>query len=345
MTQVLSEHQIQLLNQFSDCLVEHTQVKQIFEDFDQLRASRLFHSDPQCMLLTGDTGVGKSHLINHYQKRVASSQTVSRTSHPILVSRIASGKGIDHTFAQILSDLELFGSHRRIRQRGVQRDLRKDTVKCLINANVELLIINEFQEVIEFKSPQERQLIANALKYLSEAAKLPIVLVGMPWAEKIADEPQWSSRLIRRRQLNYFNIATEEDQKYFRRYLKGLANNMPLEIKPALEQAQFAIPLFATSKGENRILKHLLTEALRNALLNNSKNLEMEHLITAHDSLFGMSQQNPFNETPDKVRFSLVSKASYYNPDALSLDDLIVSRQYTEEKRTLEEWMVVNLNS
>ncbi|MBO1272488.1 TniB family NTP-binding protein [Shewanella sp. 4t3-1-2LB] len=341
MAQLLSEHQIQLLNQFSDCLVEHTQVKQIFEDFDQLRASRLFHSDPQCMLLTGDTGVGKSHLINHYQKRVASSQTASRTSHPILVSRIASGKSIDHTFAQILSDLELFGSHRRTVQRGLQRDLRKDIVKCLINANVELLIINEFQEVIEFKSPQERQLIANALKYLSEAAKLPIVLVGMPWADKIADEPQWSSRLIRRRQLSYFDITTDEAQKYFRRYLKGLANHMPLEIKPAIEQAQFAIPLFAASKGENRILKHLLTEALRHALLHNSSALEREHFIAAHDSLFGPSQSNPFREAPDKVKFSRVAKASYYNPNALSQDDLIVSRQYTEAKRTLQEWIAI----
>jgi hypothetical protein len=341
MAQLLSEHQIQLLNQFSDCLVEHTQVKQIFEDFDQLRASRLFHADPQCMLLTGDTGVGKSHLINHYQKRVASSQTASRTSHPILVSRIASGKSIDHTFAQILSDLELFGSHRRTRQRGLQRDLRKDTVKCLINANVELLIINEFQEVIEFKSQQERQLIANALKYLSEAAKLPIVLVGMPWAEKIADEPQWSSRLIRRRQLSYFDITTDEAQKYFRRYLKGLANHMPFEIKPAIEQAQFAIPLFAASKGENRILKHLLTETLRHALLHNSPTLEREHFIAAHDSLFGTSQSNPFREPPDKVKFSRIAKASYYNPNALSQDDLIVSRQYTEAKHTLQEWIAI----
>lgn len=342
MQQLLSEHQIQLLNQFSDCLVEHTQVKQIFEDFDQLRASRLFHSDPQCMLLTGDTGVGKSHLIKHYQKRVTCSQTVSRTCHPILVSRIASGKGIDHTFAQILSDLELFGSHRRTGQRGLQRDLRKDTVKCLINANVELLIINEFQEVIEFKSPQERQLVANALKYLSEAAKLPIVLVGMPWAEKIADEPQWSSRLIRRRLLSYFDIISDDGQKYFKRYLKGLANNMPLEIRPALEQAEFAIPLFAASKGENRILKHLLTETLRHALLNNSLTLEREHFIAAHDSLFGTSQPNPFRENPDKVKFSRVAKVSYYNPDALSQDDLIVSRQYTEANRTLQEWIAIS---
>lgn len=163
----------------------------------------------------------------------------------------------------------------------------------------------------------------------------------MPWAEKIADEPQWSSRLIRRRLLSYFDIISDDGQKYFKRYLKGLANNMPLEIRPALEQAEFAIPLFAASKGENRILKHLLTETLRRALLNNSLTLEREHFIAAHDSLFGTSQPNPFRENPDKVKFSRVAKVSYYNPDALSQDDLIVSRQYTEANRTLQEWIAI----
>lgn len=65
---MLSPHQIEQLQRFSDCFVMHPLVKDIFNDFDELRLNRLFQSDQQCMLLTGDTGVGKSHLVNHYKK-------------------------------------------------------------------------------------------------------------------------------------------------------------------------------------------------------------------------------------------------------------------------------------
>jgi energy-coupling factor transporter ATP-binding protein EcfA2 len=177
----LSSAQIEQLQIFSDCIVLHPQIKTIFNDFDELRVNRNLQSDQQCMLLTGDTGVGKSHLINHYKKLTLASQNYGRESMPVLVSRISSGKGLDATLTQMLMDLELFGSHQR-KKRGYATDMRKKLVDSLVKAKVELLIINEFQELIEFKTIQERQLIANALKYISEEAKVPIVLVGMPWA-------------------------------------------------------------------------------------------------------------------------------------------------------------------
>lgn len=105
------------LQAFSDSLVEHTQVKTIFSDFDNLRVNRLFQSDQQCMLLTGDTGVGKSHLINHYRKRVQASQNYGRERIPVLISRIASNQGLDATLIDMISDLELFGSAQRKKKR------------------------------------------------------------------------------------------------------------------------------------------------------------------------------------------------------------------------------------
>ena len=76
----LTEIQFQQLRQFNDCIVEHTLVKKIFNDFDELRQNRLFQLDQQCMLLSGDAGVGKSHIINHYRKRVLANQNYSRST-------------------------------------------------------------------------------------------------------------------------------------------------------------------------------------------------------------------------------------------------------------------------
>lgn len=105
----LTELQIGQLRNFSDCIVMHSQIKTIFNDFDELRLNRIFQSDQQCMLLIGDTGVGKSHTINHYKKRVLATQNYSRNTMPVLISRISRGKGLDATLIQMLADLELFG--------------------------------------------------------------------------------------------------------------------------------------------------------------------------------------------------------------------------------------------
>ena len=326
----LTEIQIEQSHNFSNCIVMHTQIKTIFNDFDELRLNRKFQTDQQCMLLIGDTGVGKSHTINHYKKRVLATQNYSRNTMPVLISRISKGKGLDATLVQMLADLELFGSS-QIKKRGYKTDLTKKLVESLIKAQVELLIINEFQELIEFKSVQERQQIANGLKFISEEAKVPIVLVGMPWAAKIAEEPQWASRLVRKRKLEYFSL--KNDSKYFRQYLMGLAKKMPFDVPPKLESKNTTIALFAACRGENRALKHLLLEALKLALSCNEY-LENKHFITAYDKFdfFNdkekLKSKNPFKQDIKDIEIYEVIKNSSYNPNALDPEDMLTDRVF-----------------
>ncbi len=347
----LTALQMEQLSTFSDCMVMHTQVQIIFDDFDELRLNRHFHADPQCMLLTGDTGVGKSHLINHYKKKVLATQSYSRECMPILISKISNG--LDATLIQILFDLELFGSSQR-KKRGFNTDLKRKLVNSLIKARVELLIINEFQELIEFKSTQERQLIANSLKFISEEARVPIVLVGMPWAEKISEEPQWASRLVRRRKLEYFSL--QNGREYYQRYLMGLARYMPFDKAPKLQGKHTAVALFAATLGENRALKHLLLESLKIALINNEF-LENKHLSEAYDKIYqplisrktgskddskNQSEaepeaepevdKNPFEQSIEEIVISEIIGPSRYNPNPMEMEHALVERVYSTPK-------------
>jgi hypothetical protein len=340
----LTALQIEQLRQFNDCIVMHPQIKTIFNDFDELRQNRRFQIDQQCMLLTGDSGSGKSHLIHHYKKRVFANQAYSRSTVPVLISRISKNKGLEATLIQVLSDLDLFGSHQR-KKRGEKTDLTKKLIGSLINAQVELLIINEFQEIIEFKSRQERQHIANELKFISEEAKVPIVLVGMPYIDIIAEEPQWSSRLVRKRKIEYFSL--KKDKNYFIKYIKGLANKMPFEEPPALGDRHIAVALFSACRGENRSLKHLLSESLKLALSCNEE-LQNKHLSIAFDKLelLGKKAQrqikkkavkdkdkemvidNPFTQNLKDIDISEVVRNSQYNPNALDPEHMLLGRVF-----------------
>lgn len=333
----LTELQIEHLSKFNDCIVMHPQVKVIFNDFDELRRNRLFQRDQQCMLLTGDTGTGKSHIINSYKKRVLATQNFSREAIPILISRISSDKGLDPTLIQLLEDLELFASKQR--KGRFKTDLKKQLVENLKRAQVELLIINEFQQLIEFKSRKERQEIANGLKYISEEARVPIVLVGMPYAELIAEEPQWASRLIRKRKLEYFSLKNKKTRNYYVQYIKGVAKHMPFEEPPNLGGKHIAIALFSVCRGENRSLKHFLSESLALAL-NNGELLDKKHFIETYDKFQLLNEdygfpnkpklKNPFKQKLEDILISELIEPSKYNPNALDPEHMIVDRVFSK---------------
>ena len=326
----LTLNESEQLKNFSECLVEHPQVKEIYQDFDDLRQNRTFQSDQQCMLLIGDTGVGKSHLINHYKKRSLATMNTSSQKVPVLVSRISSNRGLSSTLIQILEDLELFGARHR-GTKGHDNVLIKTVVDNLVRADVELLIINEFQELIEFISTKERQIIANALKFVSEEAKVPIVLVGMPSSEQIAEEPQWSSRLIRRRNLEYFSL--KHKRKYYLQYLMGLAKKMPFEYPPKLEEPHLSIAIFSACRGENRALKHLLLEAIKMSFVKNKIELDKECFKDAYYAIHGRNiKNNPFIQEMNEIEISEVLESSRYNSNAMSQDEMLIPRVFSEPK-------------
>jgi len=324
----LTERQQADLKAFKSCFVEHPILTQIIQDFERLRANRQLGGDQQCMLLTGDTGSGKSHLINHYKQRFQRRQIGQVVTCPLLVSRIPSKLDLEQTMIQLLYDLGQFGSERR-KGRSSDIGLTESLVDLLKLCQTELIIINEFQELIEFKSAKERQSIANRFKYISEEAGVPIVFVGMPWAESITEEPQWASRLLYRRQIPYFRLSDPQGPEVFVRFLKGLAMRMPFEVVPKIEKKEIALALFAASRGEVRKLKHLLNEAVALAMEGGSQTLHRNHLASAF-AVFYPSLTNPFEQKPEELEFSEVDSYSTYNPTAMTEDDALLPTRFTK---------------
>ncbi len=118
-----------------------------------------------------------------------------------------------------------------------------------------------------------------------------------------------------------------------------LAKNLPFEHPPKLEKANFAIPIFAACRGENRSLSHLLIEALKIALRKGSKTLEIEHASEAYDLLYNYNKENgsevltnPFAVPLDQVLISEVVKPTRYNANAMNPDDRIILREFSEPK-------------
>ncbi|WP_413693839.1 hypothetical protein [Psychromonas sp. KJ10-2] len=118
----------------------------------------------------------------------------------------------------------------------------------------------------------------------------------------------------------------------------GLAKNMPFDEPPKLEEKYSTLAIFSACKGENRALKHLLTEALKQALIC-KEYLENKHFIFAFDKLYpsgsnSFSQQkttieNPFKQDIKDIKIYEVSKNSSYNPNAIDPEDTLTGREFS----------------
>lgn len=79
----LSAAQQKQYDDFLSCFIEYPQICTIYDCFDRLRFFQQRHAelsdhqgaDVPCMLLSGDSGSGKSALINHYRKVAQANQS------------------------------------------------------------------------------------------------------------------------------------------------------------------------------------------------------------------------------------------------------------------------------
>ncbi|WP_305374051.1 TniB family NTP-binding protein [Photobacterium leiognathi] len=326
----LIRQQEQALREFIGVFIESPIATAIMADFDRLRYNKHLGGEQQCMLLTGDTGSGKSRLIQEYKQRLCSDPNES--SFSLLVSRIPSKPSLPSTIIQLLKDMGHFGSTYR---KGISNDqsLTESLIRCLRSKNTELIIINEFQELVEFKSGKALNEIANRLKYISEEAQVPIVLVGMPWAKKITTEPQWASRLLIRRELEYFKLSDKPE--YFIRFVKGLILRMPLETSEKLFNKAVILSLFSVSQGQIRKLKHFLDEALKLAMLEEQSEIT-PHSFSIVFSMWYPNQTNPFKQKAEEIIGQEVKAYSYYDSGADNEFEAIIPTQYTD-KLTLSQ--------
>ncbi|HEH9401812.1 TPA: TniB family NTP-binding protein [Aeromonas sobria] len=323
----LSSSDAEKLKSFICCYVETPLLRTIKDDFDRLRYDKQFAGEPICMLLTGDTGTGKSSLIRNYMAQSPEQSGHGFIRKSLLLSRIPSKPTLESTMVELLKDLGQWGSEYRL-HRSSAEGLTDALIKCLKRCETELIIIDEFQELMENKTREKRNQIANRLKYISETARIPVVLVGMPWAAKIAEEPQWASRLMVRRTIPYFKLS--EDAESFVRFVMGLAKRMPFAMQPKLEAQHTIFALFASCKGRIRELKNLLNESVKQALVAHAETLKHEHIAIAF-TLFYPDQVNPFLQSINEIQASEVKQYSRYETDATSRDEVLIPLQYTDK--------------
>ncbi|BDX08082.1 TniB family NTP-binding protein [Planctobacterium marinum] len=242
---------------------------------------------PKCMLITGDTGAGKTTLIKQFIKAYPSDDSANRSKIPILHTTLPENATPKTASQQLLSDLGdplYFDGNDPIY-------FRKKIATLLKETDTQLIFLDEFQHMIERNTGDVISRTTDWLKLLIELTEIPIILSGMPYCEMVLrHNSQLSERVFYRITLPPFRVNDPKQREYYLIFLTMIDKNLPFKFEATLTEGSMPKRLYAYSNGNMRKLKSIISEASEIAIFNDDKSLKLEHFKEAAEP--GIDNEN-----------------------------------------------------
>jgi hypothetical protein len=212
---------------------------------DNLRRKERDFGIPSCMLLTGESGSGKSELAKYYLKSNPIIEKPERTRIQVLHFEL---KSVSTPRDLLISLLVAIGDPQLGRNARNQDDLFERLIGLIKVVGLELLILDEIQVIIERRSQQVLTGIADLFKDLIKNAKIPIIFIGMPWSKYLfSSNRQLARRVKYRYQFPVFRVSNKTERDDYRIFLKLLANSYGLLLQ--LQDLELTYRVFAATDG------------------------------------------------------------------------------------------------
>ncbi|WP_461536021.1 TniB family NTP-binding protein [Spongorhabdus nitratireducens] len=326
--------------QVRNCYISSPNLDRILADIHRCRRMSQRGGYPECMLVLGEPGAGKTTLKNEYLRRNPPREEQERS-----VISVFSGDFPDRTVPKQAAICFLEDLGHELSSKGLSApQLTKILANLMKQCAVEISLLDEFQHLIETKSFTVLEDAAKWLKILINISGLPVALFGMSYSKIILDcDDALAGRFMIQRKIEPFRIIVDEHRKDFRTFLKVFNDSLPFSKKPGLHELEYYPRLFAFSKGNMRRLRVLINYAAEEAILNNDDELNMEHFIagyryymdhvTRKDQIDADEkleiQPNPFDVGINELEFKQMQSASCWKMDAGKGESRIIPAKYT----------------
>lgn len=251
-------------------------------------------NESEGILIQGETGTGKTTLVQLYMKDYPRRHTPEKTIVPVLYTRVP----VPATCKSLVSRL-LIAIGDPTAEKGTQISQTLRLRRFLEACCVELLILDEFQHFQDRDSHKVLRTVSDWLKLLMDETCVPIVLVGLPYSHTILDAPgneQLQRRFGGRIEMEAFRYSTSKERQDFRRFLNVIDDKLPLAEKSELADPSTALCIFEATNGVIGNVMKLIRHATRFALESNQEKLTMEILGLAYEQR--LAANNPGKPNP-----------------------------------------------
>jgi type II secretory pathway predicted ATPase ExeA len=280
---------------------------QVLEDIDRCHDSPNIKGDddPDCLLLMGSTGAGKTTIYKTYAQNYPSKETEEGSVVPIIYATIpaaATVKGLVEALLKQLGD-PLHNKGTTINQTSRLYDLLK---AC----QVELIFLDEFHHFIDRESDKVLKNVCDWLKNLILNTKIPIVLFGLPESEKILTVDNWqlSRRFNYRHSLIPFP-RTESGLELFRQFLSDVESQLPLATKSELAEKSLSERIYYATDGTIGHVMTLIRKGATLAIEQDLDRLDLSILGVIYDK--HLKHDKFFKKTDPFMRSAFGLEAAY----------------------------------
>jgi hypothetical protein len=249
-------------------------------------------AEPECMLIKGDTGAGKTTLYKRYERKFPRYETDEGTVVPVLSTTIPVPATVKSLATKLLLKL---GDPMAERGSVVYQTLR---IQRLLKAcGVELIILDEFQHFIDRDSKKVLETVSDWLKDLLNETRIPIVLIGLPYSDHVLEtNKQLSRRFSMRTILDPFGWGTLKQRSDFRKFLNAVDNKLPFSKRSNLADEEMAFRFFCASDGVVANVMQVARRASSLAIERSMKSLDLSVLSEAYEER--LAARNPKRENP-----------------------------------------------
>lgn len=167
-------------------------LSKIFKLFDKLRETKKKFDTTSCMLITGESGSGKSQIAKHYVEKNPHVEQDERTYIPVLHYELESVS----TEVQLLRSLLIAIGDPQLGEKEKNAvALLKRFVFLSKAIGLELLIVDEIQVIMERRSQRVLSGLADLFKDIINRLEIPVVFMGMPWSRHLIESNEQLNEL------------------------------------------------------------------------------------------------------------------------------------------------------
>lgn len=269
-------------------------VQKILCYMDRCRDLSDLDSEPTCMMVYGASGVGKTTVIKKYLNQNRRDSEVGGDIIPVLHIELPDNAKPVDAARELLVEM---GDPLALYETDLAR-LTKRLTELIPAVGVKLIIIDEFQHLVEERSNRVLTKVGNWLKMILNKTKCPIVIFGMPYSKVVLQaNSQLHGRFAIQFEMRPFSY--QGGKGVFKTFLEYLDKALPFEELAGLANDNLQKKLYAFSQGNMRSLRNLIYQASIEAIDNQHVTITEEDFVFASKLTSGdkpILWKNPFDE-------------------------------------------------
>jgi hypothetical protein len=301
------EERLQLIERI---YVRRPKIDELLERVDYCRQHSKIAKDPDCLLITGEPGTGKTSLLERYVKgyprRIVEKQTEDGLMKVCIVPVLyvicptkATEKNLVEVMLTELGDPE-----------ASKGNLTTQTLRFVHYAEVcevEEILVDEFQHLWDRDGNVIRKNVANYVKEIIIRTKKPMIVAGMPSSSGIMDDNPQLNRRFRRVSLDPLKwepLPQKDGAKpisEFKAFLSFLDGALPFK-RSNLSDEVMAYRFFEASGGIVDKVMRITRTAAALAIKYDLEILDSEVLVEAYEIELREEcpdNKNPFSSSPN----------------------------------------------